>query len=203
MNSNQARSNILRKLQSRHNTPGLQKTTELTAIQYSSVGEFSENISKNGALITFADYEKSALQAAKQLCEDNDWLQPPVVSPALQARCRKLHLWSVENRDARPAGTVAITQAYCGIADTGTLLCLSSAANPTSLNFLPEHHIVLLDKARIVAQKKDAWRMLRNESIASPRAINMISGPSRTADIEQTIQLGAHGPRSLTVIIVG
>lgn len=203
MNSNQARSRILQKLHTRHNQDGQQNPKGYSPVRLSSVSEFSENISKNGALITFSTNNKTALQAAKQLCEDNEWSQPAVVSPALLQHCRKLQLWSVENNDARPAGTVAITQAFCGISDTGTLLCLSSAANPTSLNFLPEHHIVLLDKKRIVERKQDAWAMLRNESIAPPRAINLISGPSRTADIEQTIQLGAHGPRSLTVIIVG
>ncbi|RLU01824.1 MAG: hypothetical protein D9N11_11360 [Ketobacter sp.] len=217
VNSNQARSDILRKLAGRRSpepTPS-PSPNEPVAIQFSSADEFSANIANNGALVTFASAPKKALQAAKQLCMDNEWRQPPVVCPALQTLCRKLRLWDWESErerewewewessDARPTGTVAITQAFCGIADTGTVLCLSSPGNPTSLNFLPEHHIVLLEKKQIVAGKQDAWRLLRNAALDTPRAINLISGPSRTADIEQTIQLGAHGPRSLTVIIVG
>ena len=60
----------------------------------------------------------------------------------------------------------------------------------------------MLRHEQIVAHIEDVWARLRAQSKAMPRTVNMITGPSRTADIEQTIQLGAHGPRSLHVIIV-
>ena len=49
---------------------------------------------------------------------------------------------------------------------------------------------------------RDLWARLRMESRGMPRALNLITGPSRTADVEQTIQLGAHGPRSVHVILL-
>jgi len=50
---------------------------------------------------------------------------------------------------------------------------------------------------------EDAWALLRAERCSLPRATNIITGPSRTADVEQTIQLGAHGPRRLHVLLMG
>ncbi|MEE8215674.1 MAG: LUD domain-containing protein, partial [Acidiferrobacterales bacterium] len=78
----------------------------------------------------------------------------------------------------------------------------SGRESPTTLNFLPDVHIVVLRREQIVAHIEDVWSQLRSELAAMPRTINFITGPSRTADVEQTIQLGAHGPRSLHVILV-
>ena len=78
-------------------------------------------------------------------------------------------------------------------------------ANPTTLNFLPEAHTVLIEAADIVGSYEEAWDRLRaiHGKGTLPRAVNLISGPSRTADIEQTIVRGAHGPRRLLVLILG
>jgi L-lactate utilization protein LutC len=64
----------------------------------------------------------------------------------------------------------------------------------------PDH--AELPAGRIVPRIKDAWDLLRGERGELPRAINIVSGPSRTADVEQTIQLGAHGPRRLHVLLL-
>lgn len=99
---------------------------------------------------------------------------------------------------------VSLSRAYSAVAETGTLILVSGADNPTTLNFLPENHIVVLDAKDLDGAYEDAWDRVRETYGAGnmPRTVNMISGPSRTADVEQTIQLGAHGPRSLHIIIV-
>jgi L-lactate dehydrogenase complex protein LldG len=56
---------------------------------------------------------------------------------------------------------------------------------------------------RIVRGMEDAWKLLRDEVGRMPRAVNFVSGPSRTADIEQTIVLGAHGPYRVHIVLVG
>lgn len=112
---------------------------------------------------------------------------------------------TVTKGSARESDAVSLTGALAGIAETGTLMLHSGPAGPTSLNFLPETHVVVLPAERLVASYEDGWDMLRarfGEGIL-PRTVNFISGPSRTADIEQTIQLGAHGPRRLHIILVG
>lgn len=108
----------------------------------------------------------------------------------------------IEKRAAKREDRASVTGAFAGIAETGTLVLLSGPHSPTTLNFLPEIHIVVLRSEHIVAHIEDVWWRLRAEVDEIPRTINFITGPSRTADIEQTIQLGAHGPRSLHVILV-
>jgi L-lactate dehydrogenase complex protein LldG len=97
-----------------------------------------------------------------------------------------------------------LSHALAGINETGTLVLVSGADNPTTLNFLPENHIVILDAGDIVNDHESVWARIRKKFGAGkiPRNINMITGPSRSADIEQTLILGAHGPTRLHIIVV-
>lgn len=98
----------------------------------------------------------------------------------------------------------SISRAFAGVAESGTIVQVSGADNPTTLNFLPEAHIVLLESSALFASYEEAWSKLREAMGPGnmPRTVNMISGPSRTADIEQTIVRPAHGPKNMHVIIV-
>lgn len=102
--------------------------------------------------------------------------------------------------DGMAEGAV-VTEAFCAIAETGSLVMLSSAESPTTLNFLPDDFICVVRCERIVSHIEDVWDLVREEIGGMPRALNIITGPSRTADVEQTIQLGAHGPRRMHVIL--
>lgn len=108
----------------------------------------------------------------------------------------------VEARGAQDRDRVGITGCFCAIAETGTLMLCSSPATPAATSLLPETHIALVPASRIVADMEDAWRLARAELGALPRAVNFVSGPSRTGDIEQTIVLGAHGPYRVHLILV-
>ena len=108
---------------------------------------------------------------------------------------------AVEARVARGDDMVGITGAFCAIAETGTLMTLSGPDTPGSVSLLPETHIAILRAHRIVASMEDAWARLRARTDSVPRAVNFISGPSRTADIEQTVTLGAHGPYRVHIIV--
>jgi len=97
---------------------------------------------------------------------------------------------------------VGVSEADSAIAETGTLVLRSGADHPVTLNFLPEHHLVLLEANGLVPTPEASWeRMLAAGPL--PRAVNWITGPSRTADVEQTLQLGAHGPRAVHVLLIG
>ena len=97
---------------------------------------------------------------------------------------------------------VSVTGAFAGVAETGTLVLLSGPEHPSTLNFLPETHIVVLRDEQLVGSYEDAWARLRARGRGMPRVVNMVTGPSRTADIEQTLQLGAHGPRRLHIVLI-
>ena len=109
----------------------------------------------------------------------------------------------MEDRPARGDDLVGVTGCYCAIAETGTLMLLSGADTPAATSLLPETHIALVETARIVPFMEDAWRLLRAERGLLPRAVNFVSGPSRTADIEQTVTMGAHGPYRVHIVLVG
>jgi L-lactate dehydrogenase complex protein LldG len=98
-----------------------------------------------------------------------------------------------------------VSHAYAGVAETGTVILHSGADNPTTINFLPEHHIIVVDAKDIVGDLETAIGKIRRKFGRGemPRTLNMITGPSRSGDIEQTLLLGAHGPRSLHLILVG
>jgi L-lactate dehydrogenase complex protein LldG len=108
----------------------------------------------------------------------------------------------VEVRGARGDDLVGITSAFCAIAETGTLMTLSGPDTPATVSLLPETHIAVLREGRIVRSMEDAWALLRRARMGMPRGVNFISGPSRTADIEQTVTLGAHGPYRVHIILV-
>ncbi len=108
----------------------------------------------------------------------------------------------VSARPATGVDMVGITGCFCAIAETGTLLLCSGAQTPAATSLLPETHIAILPAARIVADMEAAWQLMRSELGAAPRAMNFISGPSRTGDIEQTIVLGAHGPYRVHILIL-
>lgn len=97
---------------------------------------------------------------------------------------------------------VGITGCFCAIAETGSLMLLSGPATFASAALLPETHIAVVPRSRVVAGLEDAFALVRSERGELPRATNIISGPSRTGDIEQTIVLGAHGPYRVHVILV-
>jgi L-lactate dehydrogenase complex protein LldG len=102
---------------------------------------------------------------------------------------------------AAPGDHVSVTTAFAGIAETGTLMLTSGPETPTTLNFLPDTHIVVLRVDQVLPHYEEGWTRLRARG-PMPRTVNFITGPSRTGDIEQRIQLGAHGPRRLHIVLV-
>jgi L-lactate dehydrogenase complex protein LldG len=99
----------------------------------------------------------------------------------------------------------AVSAAFAAIAETGTLALVSGPDNPTTLNFLPDNQIVVVRREDVLADYESVFIRLRQvySKGGSPRTLNLITGPSRSADIEQTLLLGAHGPRRLHIVIAG
>jgi L-lactate dehydrogenase complex protein LldG len=97
--------------------------------------------------------------------------------------------------------SVGVTASFAAIAETGTLMLVSGPESPTRNNFLPETHVVVLRAGDIVGTYEEAWQLLR-AARAMPRIVNFITGPSRTGDIAQKLELGAHGPKRLHIVLV-
>ena len=119
--------------------------------------------------------------------------------------------WSREPHLERLTGAsdgsdaASFSHAFAGVAETGTLFLLSGPENPTTLNFLPDTHIVMVSADDIAGDYEAVWRRIRELYGPGklPRTVNLVTGPSRSADIEQTLILGAHGPRALHILVVG
>ena len=117
-------------------------------------------------------------------------------------------LLEMERRRAEATDQVSVQHGWAGIAETGTLMLPGGPHRPTTLNLLAETEVVVLRASAIVGAYEEAWDRLRAESRDArsggfmPRNIMFVTGPSRSADIEQTLELGAHGPRRLHVILV-
>ena len=106
------------------------------------------------------------------------------------------------NRPANAEDATGLTGSFCAIAETGTVLLLSSPVTPKVTALLPETHICVVRAARMLDTMEESFALMRREAADPPRAVFFVSGPSRTADIEQTIVIGAHGPYRVHVIIV-
>ncbi|HQT81217.1 MAG: lactate utilization protein C [Ferrovum sp. 37-45-19] len=146
--------------------------------------------------------DKSAIpQAVANYLTEHQLPHDMVIWPELEYLSWQSAGLNIRTGSAKEGDLVGVTGAYCAIAETATLMMPSGSHTPSTVSLLPETHIALLDKRRVVNYMEDAWTLYFSEHKTLPRAVNFISGPSRTADIEQTIIIGAHGPYRVHVII--
>jgi L-lactate dehydrogenase complex protein LldG len=111
-------------------------------------------------------------------------------------------LLSIREGRAEGSDMVSVQHGFAAIAETGTLMLPSAAERPTTLNILSDTSVVVLCASRVVGAYEEAWDLLRSEIGAMPRNVMLVTGPSRSADIEQALELGAHGPRRLHVVLI-
>lgn len=150
----------------------------------------------------------TAASADVKILDSEDEI-PNAVAELLRARnlAARIHLapgsdlaaadWQLGVERSPPGpDDAAVTRAPFGIAETGTLLQPARETSPASWHFRPGLEIAILRAADIVAHLEDV------KLGPLPATINLITGPSRTGDIEQTLELGAHGPKALAVLIV-
>jgi L-lactate dehydrogenase complex protein LldG len=166
------------------------------------IAHFTDQLDASAATWTRARTTTEAVEAVRQVAQSSGHSElvaadhpslrmlpwPSAVSIRFDARAQEARC--------------AVTLAELGIAETGSLLLCASPATPTLLNFLPDVLLCLLPTDAVVGHLEDAWRWLRAHRSPLPRAVNLVTGPSRTADVEQRLQLGAHGPRLLHVVLV-
>lgn len=168
---------------------------------------FAEEVAATTHRVAGADEVPAAV--AKFLASHN--LPTELVAapdPALDAYpWATLPLLTIERRAGRADDVTSVTAAVLGIAETGSMMVRSGAKSPQSLHFMPPNHVAVLRTADIVGSYETAWATLRARMAAAgeafpPRTVTMITGPSRTSDIEKTSYVGIHGPHKLHIILV-
>ena len=145
-------------------------------------------------LSDFGTHAEQGVVVASAELDDIDW-------PADVLRGGARDALEVGRQRGGSSELTSVTACLCAVAETGSVVCKSAPSHAATLNFLPDNHIVVLHVDQVVAQIDDVWQRLRELSV-QPRAVNFLTGPSRTADIEQTLELGAHGPRRMQVLLV-
>lgn len=163
------------------------------------VGEFCRRLQAAGASVERITEDAVPQAVARHLAERN--LAARVkVSPALANLG-----WEEEPLLETAFGVVgladaaAVMPAALGVSETGSLVHASAGDNPTTNHFLPDHAIAVVAEETVCADLEAAFSAASGP--AMPRTICLITGPSRTGDIEQRIELGAHGPRTLHVLV--
>ena len=130
------------------------------------------------------------------------------LQPGLDAALDGLHLrrfdapleqWKAELFDAVDAG---VTAAEAGIADTGTLILRPGAGEPRTLSLVPPLHVAVLRASRLYAGLPAAMNAVTAAQDDMPTNLLLVTGPSKTADIQQVLAFGAHGPRELVIVLV-
>jgi L-lactate dehydrogenase complex protein LldG len=212
-----ARDNILARIRAQQGKPAMPDMAEREAVQ-SQVRTRPQHPRPRSDWEPLARFRERALGLASTV----DEVESLAAAPAAVARYLKSNslplaaaCWAefaaldwrsagieVAVRAARDSDLVGITGAFCAIAETGTLMTVTGPQTPATASLLPETHIAIVSSSRIVRGMEEAWQLMRDELGRPPRAVSFISGPSRTADIEQSVTLGAHGPYRVHIILV-
>lgn len=111
------------------------------------------------------------------------------------------HQGRLTRRAFTPIDSTYLTVARCAVAETGSVVLVDDVHTPAAPHFLAEHLICLIARDALAGNLEQAWARLRSDSGLLPSAVHLVTGPSRTADVEQTLQLGAHGPRQLSLLV--
>jgi len=96
------------------------------------------------------------------------------------------------------AAAVTVEEVFGAIAETGTIVCSSEGGRAVQAGLLPSHHVAIVRRERIYATLNDLFSAV---AAAPPTNLTLVTGPSRTADIELTLTLGVHGPGTVLVVI--
>lgn len=218
LDTSAARAEILSRVRSLQSRPVTMHDNELTLAKGYLARKTRGPAPKpvDNVIALFEEKSKAMLCTVQRVASENDVTKACVsylaehqldgtvaIWPALK------HLdWSVMRHQYRlgaPTGDdlIGISGVACAVAETGTLVFASKVDEPASTHLLPETHIAVVHENQVVHTMEDAFERLRKQGRVMPRAVNFVSGPSRTADIEQTIVLGAHGPYRVHLILVG
>jgi L-lactate dehydrogenase complex protein LldG len=183
------------------------------------VARFAERVGAVGVTVhQVSDLDELALLVAelsRDLAGGDAVVAPGLAAarPALTQRLPVQGMRTVEVDPADPAASFAgvaigISEALLGVAETGSLV-VADALPDRLVRMLSPRHVVVLDAAWIIPGLDEAGALLREILLRGDsegtvgRYVTFISGPSRTADIEMSLTVGAHGPAELHVAIVG
>lgn len=169
------------------------------------VERFILKVQASGASVTRVRARGEVPAAVSTFLGENNLHDSIVVSD--EAVLQGLH-WpenvSVDCRAANESDKTSVTGAVFAVAESGSVVISSGRTAPNSMAFLPDNHISVVMTSQLVSNLDDVLKNFGGdkESESMPRALSFVTGPSKTADVEQTLQHGAHGPKRKHIILV-
>lgn len=165
--------------------------------------EFAQRLSAAGATFVYCENEKSVADNLQVLKDQKGWKKIYTVDERLVSLFADFELSVPADEDEFAEIEVGITRCEYLIARFGSVMVSSGLSSGRRMFAFPETHIVVASASQVVTEIKDALRKIKQKYPERlPSQITMITGPSRTADIEKTLVMGAHGPRELYVFMV-
>jgi L-lactate dehydrogenase complex protein LldG len=162
---------------------------------------FSDELTSLGGTVFFEKGESSVFEKLKKLKTERNWGDLLVVDSILRD---KFLTYGVEFKDLQPHNDdfeAGITRCEALIALTGSIMVCSSGASGRRMNVFPPVHVILAAKSDLVPSINVGFMRIEERYQERPSHISLITGPSRTADIEKTLVMGAHGPKELIVLM--
>lgn len=155
----------------------------------------------NGQVVVF-ESEKQLFDNFKQLLKEKNIEKVFCREEKIIEKLNETHISHTKNTEDFEAMQGALTSCEFLIARTGSVVVTSAPASGRQLLSYPPVHFVLADVSQIVNYPEDAYNgLLKKYEGNLPSQITTITGPSRTADIEKTLVLGAHGPKEFIVLL--
>jgi L-lactate dehydrogenase complex protein LldG len=174
----------------------------LPALKAEAVEQFCQKLEAGGATVSRATAPGELVDSVMEFLQGHGQEMRLCIAPhPLLAGLAWPPPMAAEIRQVNAGDPSVLTVAAYGIAESGSVVMLSGMETASEANFLPDNFICMVRCQDILAHQEEVWARLRQAG-PMPAVVNLISGPSRTADVEQTIQLGAHGPRRMHVIVM-
>lgn len=163
---------------------------------------FAEQLTAVSGKFIFCEDEIQLIENLLLLAEEKQWRKIYCWEPALQELLGTFEFPFYSTDTGFDLAEVGITTCEALVARNGSVMISNAGAAGRRLSIYPGAHVVIAYTSQLVLDLKDAFRLLKDKYRELPSMISNITGPSRTADIEKTLVLGAHGPKELIVFLI-
>lgn len=165
---------------------------------------FVQNFKEHGGIFIYLDNETDFSDCMKQLAPENGWEPLWCTSPAMQQMLTRYGIpYTTEKAREPKQKLVSLTDCDCLVAQTGSIVISDTLTQSRQAYAIPDVLLVYATTKQIVNGMKDVFVMLKKKyQAANPSQVAIITGPSRTTEIEQTLVIGANGIRQVAVFLV-
>jgi L-lactate dehydrogenase complex protein LldG len=164
---------------------------------------FAQELKNSGGYFVYCESEEEVVEGLRFLMGDRGWESIFAQEESIIDLLNKGNINWISDHEKLTEAKVNMTGCEALIARLGSVLVSSGQLAGRQIFVFPDIHIILAHTSQIVNDLKEAFTSLKNKYVNSmPSMVTLISGPSRTADIEKTLVMGAHGPKELYVFLL-